>query len=234
MLSELEPLPTVSRKLLDNGQEPIAVIGMSCRFPMADNVDEYWDLLVNGKDCIRPVPENRWPSAMSEEYRGIQAGFLKCPVDEFDGKFFNISPMELTHMDPQQRLLLEVTWEALEDAGINPQTLHGTQTAVYLGTWLQDYRELIRNSQGEFADFHRTYLGNSLGGSGGRLSFFLGLTGPNIATESGCSSGMAALVLACEALRKGRCDTALAAGANLLLYPFQKKHMINVVSPDGR
>ncbi|CAL8113280.1 unnamed protein product [Orchesella dallaii] len=227
-------LPGITQSLLDANKEPIAIIGMSCRFPQADNLDEYWNVLANGMDCIRKVPDHRWPSATTEEFREVQAGFLKCPVDEFDGKFFNISPFELTHTDPQQRFLLEVSWEALEHAGINPQSLSGTNTGVFVGTWTQDYRDLIKNVNGEFSDFHRTYMGNSLGGTSGRLSFLLGLTGPNIASESGCSSGMVAVYLACESLRKRRSDLALAAGANLLLHPFQKRHMINVVSPDGR
>ncbi|CAL8113277.1 unnamed protein product [Orchesella dallaii] len=227
-------LPSISQAHLDNDQEPIAIVGMSCRLPMANNVDEYWDILINGKDAIRKLPDDRWPSATSEEFRDIQAGFLKCPVDEFDGKFFNISPFELSHMDPQQRFLLEVTWEALEQAGINPQSLSGTNTGVFVGTWTQDYRDLIKDINDEFSDFHRTYMGNSLGGNSGRLSFLLGLTGPNIATESGCSSGIVAVYLACESLRKGRSNLALAAGANLLLHPFEKRHMVNVASPDGR
>ncbi|ODM98078.1 Phenolphthiocerol synthesis polyketide synthase type I Pks15/1 [Orchesella cincta] len=227
-------LPGITQSILDANKEPIAIIGMSGRFPQADNLDEYWNVLANGMDCIQKVPEHRWPSATTEEFREVQAGFLKCPVDQFDGKFFNISPFELTHTDPQQRFLLEVTWEALENANINPQSLAGTNTGVFVGTWTQDYRDLIKDVNGEFSDFHRTYMGNSLGGTSGRLSFLLGLTGPNIASESGCSSGMVAVYLACESLRKGRSDIALAAGANLLLHPFQKRHMINVVSPDGR
>lgn len=106
-------------------EEPVAIIGMSCRFPGADSVEEYWDLLLAGRDCIQKVPEHRWPSAKGQEYRDVQAGFLKCPVDGFDGKFFGISPADLMNTDPQQRLLMEVVWEALEDAAINPQTLKG-------------------------------------------------------------------------------------------------------------
>lgn len=101
-------LPGIPQSILDGNKEPIAIVGMSCRFPQANNLEEYWDILENGKDCIRKVPEGRWPSATEDEFREVQAGFLKCPVDEFDGKFFNMSPYELTSTDPQQRLLLEV------------------------------------------------------------------------------------------------------------------------------
>jgi acyl transferase domain-containing protein len=142
----------------------------------------------------------------------VQAGFLKCPVDQFDGKFFGISPADLINTDPQQRLLMEVVWESLEHAGINPQTLKNTQTGVFVGSWTSDYRDLINgvDVDSELSEFHRLYLGNSLGGTGGRLSYLLGLTGPNVATESGCSSGMVGVYLACESLRANRCDVAIA------------------------
>ncbi len=103
--------PGINQFILDGNKEPIAIIGMSCRFPQANDLKEYWDALANGKDCISKVPDHRWPSTDSEEFREVQAGFLKCPVDEFDGKFFNISPFELTHTDPQQRFLLEVSFQ---------------------------------------------------------------------------------------------------------------------------
>lgn len=106
--TSVHAFPAINQRVLDGNKEPIAIIGMSCRFPDANNLDEYWNILENGKDCIKTVPEHRWPHATSEEYREVQAGFLKCPVDEFDGKFFNISPYELAHTDPQQRFLLEV------------------------------------------------------------------------------------------------------------------------------
>jgi pimaricinolide synthase PimS1 len=170
----------------------------------------------------------------SQEYREVQAGFLKCPVDAFDGKFFGISPADLIYTDPQQRLLMEVVWEALEDAVIDPQSLKGTTTGVFVGSWTSDYRDLI-NDQGmnkidaELTEFHRLYMGNSLGGMGGRLAYLLGLTGPNVATESGCSSGMVAIYLATESLRQGRCKVAIAGGVNLLLHPFKRKHMQSII-----
>jgi acyl transferase domain-containing protein len=143
-------------------------VGLSCRFPGADSVDEYWDVLINGRDMIQKVPDHRWPSAKTSDFREIEAGFLKCPVDTFDGKFFGISPADLYNTDPQQRLLMEVVWEALEDAGLNAQSLKGTPTGVFVGSWTSDYRDLINDNvnvsvDNELSEFHRLYMGNSLG-----------------------------------------------------------------------
>lgn len=218
-------------------KEPIAIVGMSCRYPDADNVEEFWNLLNEGREGIREVPLHRWTREslghrLPEQMRKTHAGFLKSPVDEFDAKFFGISPKEAVFMDPQQRLLHEVTWEALEDAAIDPLKLYGSHTGVFTGSWMTDYRDIIRH--GTDKDFFRSYMGNGIGSAAARLSFLLGLTGPSIATESGCSSAIVAVDMACKSLRNGESNMALACGVNLILHPFTPDMMKYVIAPDGR
>lgn len=228
---------TWSGKRLSHSKEPIAVVGMSCRYPDADNVEEFWQLLNEGREGIREVPLHRWTREslgrrLPEEMRKTQAGFLKSAVDEFDAKFFGISPKEALFMDPQQRLLHEVTWEALEDAAIDPLSLYGSHTGVFSGSWMTDYRDIIKH--GTDKDFFRSYMGNGIGSAAARLSFLLGLTGPSIATESGCSSAIVAVDMACKSLRNGESNLALACGVNLILHPFTPDMMKYVIAPDGR
>jgi acyl transferase domain-containing protein len=154
----------------------------------------------------------------------MEAGFLKCPVDEFDAKFFGISPREALSLDPQQRLLLEVAWEGLEDAGINPLSLQNSETGVYVGIWKEDYKRII--SQSEMAekdaagDTLRVFLGNCFSATASRVSFCLGLNGPALALESGCSSSLNGVHLACQSLLAGETDLSIAGGVNLILNPF--------------
>src|SRR5665811_385488 len=119
----------------NDGNKPIAIIGISCRLPNSDNLEEFWNLLMDKKDGMQNIPKHRWIEEHTflnyKKNEEMQAGFLKCPIDEFDSNFFAMSPMELGYTDPQQRLLLEVCWESLEDAGINPLSIHGTRTGIY-------------------------------------------------------------------------------------------------------
>lgn len=214
--------------------EPIAIIGMGCRFPGADNLDSYWELLRQGKDAIAPIPADRWqeiPAKISSQW----GGFLS-QVDLFDAAFFRISPREANLLDPQQRILLEVTWEALENAGINPQTLTGKSTGVFVGISSHDYEwlQLQQNQQQDFDTYFAT--GNSAAMSSGRIAYIFGLQGPAIAVDTACSSSLVAVHLACASLQRGECDLALASGVNLLLSPelsitFSQAGML---SPDGR
>jgi thioester reductase-like protein len=215
----------------------VAIVGISCRFPGVNNKEEFWDLLIDGKDMIAPVPEGRWtlencPEVLEDALKST-GGFLKLPLDEFDGKFFGMSPMELSTTDPQQRLLLQVAWEALEEAGIDPSSLKNSYTGVYAGAWRTDYKELIQDGNCEESDFLRVYLGNSYGVLTARISHFLGLTGPSISTESGCSSSMVAVDLACKSLQLGETDISLACGINLMIRPFTGESMGTVLAPDG-
>lgn len=152
-------------------------------------------------------------------------------------QFFNIfcisglSPKEIMFMDPQHRLLLELVWHALEDAGINPQSLNNTSGSVFVGSWTNDYKDILTHSGHN--DFYRLYMGNSTGVCAARISYMLGLTGPSIATESGCSSAMVAAHLACKSLQLGETNLAIACGVNLLLHPFEWSELPMVFSPDG-
>ncbi|CAL8143538.1 unnamed protein product [Orchesella dallaii] len=217
-------------------KEPIAIVGMSCRYPSANNLQEFWNLLLNGEDGTGNPPEFRWLREHSvrtvTDCRKTNAGFLKVPVDDFDAKFFGISPKEMVFLDPQHRLLHELVWEGLEDAAVNPQSLRGTNGGVFIGSWTNNYKEILEH--GGHNEFYRMYMGNSIGAAAARISFLLGLTGPSIATESGCSSAMVAVHLACRALEKRETNFALACGVNLLLHPFDKDEMPMVISPNGR
>ncbi|CAL8084808.1 unnamed protein product [Orchesella dallaii] len=216
-------------------REPIAIVGMSCRYPSANNLQEFWNLLLNGEDGTGNPPEFRWLREQSPrtaaDCRKTNAGFLKVPVDDFDAKFFGISPKEMIFLDPQHRLLHELVWEGLEDAAVNPQLLRGTNGGVFIGSWTNYYKDILEHRGNN--EFYRTYMGNSIGAAAARISFLLGMTGPSIATESGCSSAMVAVHLACRALQNRETNFALACGVNLLLHPFDKDEMPMVISPDG-
>lgn len=204
--------------------EPIAIIGMGCRFPGAKNVGEYWQVLSKGIDAVREVPASRWD--VNEFYDPDPAtvgktnsrwgGFLEN-IDEFDPHFFGISPREAAQMDPQQRLLLEVGWEALEDAGMVIEQLAGSRTGVFTGITSMDYSTLSAK------DFHLidayTAPGNAHSVSANRISYLLDLRGPSIALDTACSSSITALHLACSSLRNHECDLALAGGVNAILSP---------------
>lgn len=204
--------------------DPIAIIGMSCRFPMASSLDAFWDLLYNGGDAITEVPRERWdidayfdpkvgvPGKMNSRW----GGFLDR-VDLFDSQFFGISPREAVRIDPQQRLLLEVAWESLENAGLAPLSLAGTHTGVFVGISSNDYsRILLKNlSQADVYDG----TGNALSIAANRLSYVFDLKGPSIAVDTACSSSLVAFHLACQSLRTGESGLALAGGVNLILLP---------------
>ena len=206
---------------LEDYKGSIAIVGMSCRLPGANSAEEYWELLAEGKDAIRTFPSDR-PSPVKVKTSEAQAGFLKCPIDEFDAKFFEISPREAHLIDPQQRLLLEVTWESLEHAGINPQSLRNSDTGVYVGMWIHEYEKLIvtaENTENESLsnDFLHVFLGNKHSATASRISYFLGLNGPAMAVESGCSSSLSGIHLACESLHTGEISLGIASGVNLIL-----------------
>jgi acyl transferase domain-containing protein/acyl-CoA synthetase (AMP-forming)/AMP-acid ligase II/aryl carrier-like protein len=186
-------------------QEPIAVIGLACRFPGAPTATEYWSLLRNGRNGLGTSP--RLP--------GVVAGFLP-EVTQFDARFFGISALEAQAMDPQQQLLLEVAWEALEDAGIAADQLRGQPGGVFVGISAMDfaYRSLWQREIGA-----HTAPGVALSIASNRLSYALDLTGPSMSIDTACSSSLVAVHQACRAIRGGECDFALAGGVNVLLSP---------------
>ncbi len=207
-------------------REPIAIIGMACRLPGAPDVDSFWTLLRRGKCAVTEVPQNRWDASVYYDPDPSQPGKMNTRwggfienVDQFDAAFFGISPREAVRMDPQQRLLLEVSWEALEDAGQVLEHLHGSKTGVFIGLSTQDYLRLqIRSEEGACND---PYSGTGTAGSiaSGRISYCLGLLGPNMTVDTACSSSLVALHLACQSLRLRESDLALAGGVNLILSP---------------
>ncbi|MET0791815.1 MAG: type I polyketide synthase [Polyangiaceae bacterium] len=203
--------------------EPIAIVGLGCRFPGgADSPEAFWRLLLDGVDAIRPLtrdgldrfydPRPATPGRMYTRWAGLLAG-----LDRFDADFFGISPREAASLDPAQRLLLETTWEALEDATIDPNALRGESVGVYVGQWLSDFENRLF-ADPEQVDLYAT-TGSGRYASSGRLSYFLGLTGPSITLDTACSSSLVAIHLACQSLRAGESSLAIAAGVNVILQP---------------
>jgi phthiocerol/phenolphthiocerol synthesis type-I polyketide synthase D len=227
--------------------EPIAVVGMGCRLPGGvNNPAQYWRLLQDGASGIVRVPAERWdPDAYySADYTvpgticSREGGFLTSwQPDEFDAEFFGISPREAAGMDPQQRLLLEVAWEALENAGITAQAIRGSQTAAFVGLTLSDYSYLAvaGQSRPEVVDPYVAF-GNAPNFAAGRLAYFLGVHGPAVVIDTACSSSLVAVHLACQSLRRGESDQALAAGVNLILSPGTSigTSRWGMLAPDGR
>ncbi|TBR56984.1 hypothetical protein B4U84_26490 [Westiellopsis prolifica IICB1] len=224
--------------------EPIAIIGLGCRFPGGvNNPEAFWQLLHNGVDAITEVPKDRWdidayydpdpdtPGKMYTRY----GGFINQQLHELDSHFFGISPREAMSIDPQQRLLLEVSWEALENSGVAPEGLAGSQTGVFIGISTNDYYQILTAREATEIDAYLTTgLAHSV--TAGRLSYFLGLQGPSLAVDTACSSSLVTVHLACQSLRSKECNLALAGGVNRILLPeihinFSRARML---SPDGR
>ncbi|WP_026422581.1 type I polyketide synthase [Actinokineospora inagensis] len=225
---------------LARSREPIAVVGLGCRFPGAGSGAAFWALLRDGVDAITEVPPERWdmaslydPDPDTPGTLNTRSGGFVADVDRFDPLFFGISPKEAARLDPQHRMLLEVTWEALEDAGIAPSSLRRTKTGVFVGIAENDYARLIEDT-GELEHYDATGTGFCF--ASGRISHVLGLQGPNVAIDTGCSSSLVALHQAVTALRLGECDHALAGGVHLRLAPTTSLSLARTraLSPDGR
>ncbi|MEA5550940.1 SDR family NAD(P)-dependent oxidoreductase [Anabaena cylindrica UHCC 0172] len=230
----------------ENSQEleAVAIIGIGCRFPGEANSPEiFWQLLKNGIDATSDIPSNRWdidyyydsrPQIEGKTYvrRG---GFLNA-IDQFDAEFFGIAPREAINLDPQHRILLEVGWEALEHAGQAPEKLMSSQTGVFIGLLNADYAKL-QVQTGDPTRFNAYYgTGTTLSAAAGRLSYFLGLQGPAMVVDTACSSSLVTVHLACQSLRNGESDLALAGGCNLILSPDSSIYLsqAKAISSDGR
>lgn len=222
-------------------REPVAIIGMACRFPGAPNLDAFWSLLRDGVDAVGEVPPARWnidqyydpdPDVPGKMYTRYGA-FLEN-VDQFDARFFGIAPREALSMDPQQRLLLEVTWEALEHAGLPPRRLVGSRTAVFIGIGASTYTRRLVGDPRKLDAYSGT--GNASSVACGRLSYLLDLRGPNFPIDTACSSSLVAVDVACTHLRNDECRLAIAGGVNLLLVPESTLYFckMRALSPDGR
>ncbi|HEV7456869.1 MAG TPA: SDR family NAD(P)-dependent oxidoreductase [Roseococcus sp.] len=218
--------------------EPVAILGLACRFPGAEGPEAFWRLLEEGRDAITRIPPDRWDADALHDPdpdapRGIvtrEGGFLDG-MDLFDAALFGLSPREAAAMDPQHRILLELAWAALEDAGLRPDRAgHG---GVFLGIASNNYAQLAAAAGPPDA---YSGLGAALSAAPGRVAYSLGLTGPALALDAACASSLAAVHLACQALRQGECDIALAGGVNAILTPFGHEFLsrARVLSPDGR
>jgi acyl transferase domain-containing protein/NADPH:quinone reductase-like Zn-dependent oxidoreductase/acyl carrier protein len=218
----------------------IAVIGVSCRFPMASSPDAFWRLLRDGASAITDTPVDRWdlddlsapaPSTLAPGV--LRGGFLER-IDHFDPDFFGIAPREAAIMDPQQRLILELSWEAFEDAGIVPGALAGSQTGVFVGAISSDYADLLRQRGAEALTRH-ALTGTHRGIIANRVSYALGLRGPSLTVDAAQSSALVAVHLACESLRRGESTLALAGGVNLniSLTSAIAASRFGALSPDG-
>ncbi len=236
-------LATRLKDQVDAQREPIAIVGMACRLPGGvGDPDGFWELLASGRDAIREVPADRWnidalydpdpdaPGRMSAR----SGGFLE-DVANFDASFFGIAAREALTLDPQQRLLLEVSWEALEQAGIAPSKLSGTSAGVFVGICNSDHFQRMLSRGADRIDAY-VASGNAHSTAAGRISYCLGLRGPALAIDTACSSSLVAFHIACQSLRRGESQIALAGGVNLMCSPettiaLTKAHML---APDGR
>lgn len=225
-------------------REPIAIVGMGCRFPGGvKRPDAFWRLLRDGVDTVGPIPSDRWdvdayydphPEAPGKMY--TRHGAFLDDVFGFDPQFFGISPREAVAIDPQQRLILETGWEALEDAGLAADRLTGSSTGVYVGLMTNDYLR-VQDPVSDPAGIDAfTSTGTDFSFPAGRLSYVLGLQGPSVVVSTACSSSLVSVHLACQALRAGECDLALAGGVSLMLSPDSTVILsrIRAISPDGR
>jgi|GEM_PF-3393106 Polyketide synthase modules and related proteins len=222
--------------------EPIAVVGMACRFPGAASVEAFWAKLCNNYDAVTKVPADRWDADYFYDERYDVPGKTYCSygsflddVKGFDAAFFGITPAEARQMDPQQRILLETTWQALEAANVRPTSLAGSNTSVFLGVSDDNYSYLTAGELGETINSHFV-TGNALSTASGRLSYYLGLQGVNLVINTACSSSLTAVDLGVRELRAGKTNMVIAGGVNLMLLPFGHISLsaTRALSPDGR
>ncbi len=227
---------------LTNTKKKIAIVGMACRFPGdANSPDAYWDVLKNERDVVTEVSSERWGTNFYQHPNKKEAGKsytfsagVLPQVDEFDAGFFGISPREAAQMDPQQRLLLELTWEALEDGRQVPESLAGSQCAVYVGIASTDYAHRRMDDLSSLDPYSMT--GNTASIASNRISYIYDLHGPSVSVDTACSSSLVALHQACNAIWSGDAPYAITGGVNMLLHPFgfvgfSKASML---SPRGR
>ncbi|SES73464.1 type I polyketide synthase [[Clostridium] polysaccharolyticum] len=244
-LQREEYIPEHKKKKTDAIKgEKIAIVGMGCRFPGgANSIDQFWDLLVSGKDGISTVPKERWDVEKyfdkDRETPGKacnkKGGYLNQDIREFDARFFNISPKEANALDPQQRILLEVTWEAFENANMNIEEYNGSNTGVYVGICNNEYY-MSQTQSGDLNTINPYSLtGCSWSTACGRISYTFGFEGPCASVDTACSSALTALHFACNALKTGEADMQVVAGVNLIESPttgigFSK---LQATCPDG-
>jgi 3-oxoacyl-(acyl-carrier-protein) synthase len=222
--------------------EEIAIIGMACRLPKSNNINDFWNILKAGQDCIEEVPLGRWvefgdwyhpnpenQGTASSKYGGFIEGY-----DCFDPLFFNISPAEAELMDPQQRVFLEEAWSAIENAGYAPGSLNNTKCGVYVGCAEGDYSQVLTKTNRYWEA--QSFPGTSSAVLAARISYFLNLKGPSLAVDTSCSSSLTAIHLAAESIRRGENELAIAGGINIFSSPLKQvlTSQIGMQSKDGR
>ncbi|MFD5986190.1 type I polyketide synthase [Streptomyces cyaneofuscatus] len=236
--------PAVAAESVRPDDDPVVIVSMACRLPDGiDTPEAFWDLLADGREASSPFPQ-RWDGwdldTIEEAERAAtgrrferKGGFVR-DVEDFDAAFFGLSPREALSLDPQQRLVLEVVWEAIERANLRTASLGGSNTGVYIGAMSSDYDIARRWDVGSSDGYKITGNGSSL--ISGRVSYTLGLSGPALTIDTACSSSLVALRLACEALRNGECDLALAGGVTVMSTPqiFVEFSRLNGLAADGR
>ncbi|HEX8619255.1 MAG TPA: polyketide synthase, partial [Thermoanaerobaculia bacterium] len=217
------------------GRNDIAIVGMACRLPGGiETPEQLWQVLAAGESVVGTFPASRreWPSA--DEFPGIDRGGFVADGDAFDAAFFRMSPAEARLTDPQQRMLLELSFACLEDAGILPAALKGTNAGVFVGASTCDYSRLVQEAGVEVEPHHG--VGSSLAVIANRVSYFFDLSGPSLVVDTACSSSLVALHSAVQSLRAGECSAALVGGVNLICHPDLSiaYHKAGMLSPDGR
>ncbi|MCY4587225.1 MAG: SDR family NAD(P)-dependent oxidoreductase [Bryobacterales bacterium] len=242
---ELPSEPEVGQREVSRNARPIAIVGMACRFPGAEGLEAFWRLLAAGENAVTEgVPGSGagrvgelFPDAAVKSEACRFGGFIDG-IDQFDAEFFRISPVEADLLDPQQRMMLETSWQALEDAGVDPERLKGSRTGVFAGISNNEYRGLILSSSdtSEPAASLYSVTGTSLNTAIGRVSFVMGLEGPALSIDTACSSSLVAVHQAAVALQRGEADLALAGGVHAILSGrlFELRANAGMLAPDGR
>jgi len=224
-----------------HSNEPIAIIGMACRFPGATGPEQFWQNLCAGMDAVTEVPDTRWDIDAVYDENPLAVGKMNTrwggfldDIELFDRNFFQLSIREVTRMDPAHRLLLECSWESFEDAGVTPASLEETNTGVFIGISGSDYAQLQFGDETQ-ADAYAG-IGSALTNAASRISHFLNLRGPALAVDTACSSSLSSVHMACNSIRSGECKMALAGGVNILLSPVVTMSLTKagMMAPDGR